>query len=287
MLGEIHFSKRNVTSLRMQSTSEPFISRGVKNVIDALAPNKRPSGAAHFPWKEGWSGDNARVKGPSFGKLSPRKVLRDWFKELIGPEDAASQRIDDCTIVDNLPWRKPTDPLLSIACFAAVNWKCDVLTYCRIQVLVVEGGDLLDFYLRTKPCMTAQYYRLELDPTIPCPLFAEPQPHIHSVPDGPPRFGFRSNEREYLPLSFLEFVILNHAHDLWLSWVVRVAQKRKFSLPVTSLDKHYKDGKIWGELRKFESHLKDLKLILLSEKCRAVQNAPSLSPDLLRLNYCM
>jgi hypothetical protein len=252
-----------------------FSSDGVVNVLGALKSKKRPSGSAHFPKVHGWSSENSRVKVFDEDVNKPILVLQKWFRNLIGDESTARQRIDDCAIDEN------------IACLAAVDWNDDILDFCRMQILITERGNLMDFYRDTEEKVSAVYYRLELDPNQPGPLFTEPQPHVHVVPKGPPRFSFTSPENEFLPLAFLEFIYLHHKPIKWCSWAREVCSLKKPTLKFEGLLQVFSDGKgrLWKERRNFRSDLNELKTILGSAKRDEMRDLPKLSPDLGLLNY--
>lgn len=278
-------SKKAENHSNWQSLNKMLFSQGAANVISALAPTGRPSGSAHFPWVTGWTDENARVKVTHTERFNLNEILRGWFRDLIGNSNNPEVRIEQCQIESRIENRISTEPVAGMACVAAVAWNAGVLDFCRMQVLVTHRGDLLDFYLGQNPEVTAQYYRLELDARQPGPLFTHPQPHVHSVPDGPPMFAFNSPSDEYLPISFLEFIYLNHFAVEWRSWAEAVCRRNKPDLPFANLVEHYNKGEILGVLPKFESHIAELKLILGAEKRMAVNDAPKLSPTLSTLNY--
>lgn len=249
-----------------------FDSEGVRNVVSALAPHGGPSGTSRFPTWNRWVHGETRVNGPGSGMLSPA-TLRQWFQQVVGNESGDSDRIADMQIEDN------------IACLGTIQWSEGHLIFCRMQVLVTTGGDLMDFYLGENTSMGGYYYRLELDPSQPGPLFTEPQPHVHTQPDGPPRFPFHSPPDDFLPLSFLEFIFLNHKPQQWKNWAERVCKSQRPDLPFKNLADQFASGKISENLEKYETHLEDLKKILRAAKRQVLDDAPKLGGYMSVLNY--
>jgi hypothetical protein len=250
-----------------------FSSPGVVNVIGTLKSHRRPSGSAHFPWVDGWTGDNIRVKVIDENTTDMQAVLQGWFMKLIGPAATARQRIDECGIDDN------------VACFAAVAWNNNILEFCRMQVLVTKGGNLMDFYRASNSDVTANYYRLELDPYQPGPMFTEPQPHVHTVPSGSPRFAFFSQVDEFLPLSFLEFIYLNHQAEKWRIWARNECNFRNPMINFDGVLQAFNDGRLWRDRAAFLPELTAIKCILGSVKRNEVRDSPKLSQELPLFNY--
>ena len=262
-------------------TNPIFSSFGVVNVLGALNSKGRSSGSAHFPKIDGWTAENNRVKSVDKNLIrldedskNLKVILQTWFRNLIGEEATARKRIDACGIDEN------------IACLAAVKWDADILNFCRMQILITQDGNLMDFYCGKKSDVTAVYYRLELDPNEPGSMFTEPQPHIHTVPKGSPRFPFLSPKDEFLPLAFLEFIYLNHKPEKWRAWACEVCKFKKPTLEFGAIAQAYDEtGRLWNARDSFRSDLNELKAILGSVKRDEVRKIPKLSPDLNLLNY--
>jgi hypothetical protein len=70
------------------------------------------------------------------------------------------------------------------------------------------------------------YYRCECDLAAPGPIFAEPFPHVHTRAQDEPRFPFPVAPTDNPILSFLEFIYINHAYDVWVRWARRVCSVR-------------------------------------------------------------
>src|SRR6266540_1122244 len=157
----------------MNPATDIFDSPRARCLISYLDVAQRPQGTAYYPFNLR-DGANLRV--------ADTETLRDWFRRVIRP-DETEDRIIDCSIED------------SFAFFGKVTWNDAVILECSFQALITKDTDLLSFYLEEGH--EAQYYRFDVHPTQPGPLFAEPQPHIHSIPEGAPRFAISCEPREY------------------------------------------------------------------------------------------
>lgn len=246
------------------SESVPLFSQAASNAIRVLDPWRRPTGSAHFPEVRTWRDYALRV-----GDNEP---LHAWFRRVVGAEEQASARIEQCAIEENM------------AFFARVCWDNHGIRFCCLQALVTTNGDLLDYYLDNKATQ-ACYYRLDLDITQPGPLFAEPLPHCHCVPNGPPRFPFASVAGEYLPIAFLEFLYLNHFHDRWLQWVKAECALHGGDLEITDIAEAFREGRISTCPDVFGADLRKLRALLHKAKRQYMPNAPKLHPCILTLNY--
>lgn len=245
-------------------TFNPLFSEGANNAIRALDSFGREQGEAAFPYKQDWSGSL---------RVGTDETVHDWFCRLIGLEDTADSRIQQCAIRDDF------------AFFGRVVWNSDGIHICALQALVTTGGSLTDFYLSgAAPNLTANYYRLDLDLTVLGPIFKEALPHIHCVPDGAPRFPFVCSD-EYLPVSFLEFIYLNHFHDAWVKWARSEVSKRGGELPFDSIVAGFNSGSIIARIDDFRVPLADLKKVLFAAKRDRVPNAPKPNACIADLNY--
>jgi len=161
-----------------------YISCGAEQILWVLNPSKRPSGDARFP--------GVLSAGVSL-RVAKGECLHQWFKRCV--DEGLDGSVKPCQLTP------------STAFFGSVIWDSRVLTHCRLQVLHTDSDDLESYY-RGKGTERTWYYRLELDPTIPGPLFKEPLPHLHVTPDGEPRIPFGSSGKEMLLAEFLEFILI-------------------------------------------------------------------------------
>ena len=265
-----------------------FGSDGAANFVAALKVNGKKE-EANFP--RFWDRGNVRAKETRDAEGDPNRILRQWFRKLIGTGSDWKKRIDACTIEEN------------IACVASIDWKGNELTFCRMQVIVTNGGNLRDLYLEaTKEAsegtestdtskakthkVSAVYYRLELDADQPGSLFMEPQPHVHTVPEGSPRFSFLPPDTEFLPLAFLEFIYLNHNLKKWHAWAKRVCELRKPDLDFEALLQIYDhgEGKLWRERNSWKSTIKSVRDLVGLAAREKLANFPKLSQELRIVN---
>lgn len=251
-------------SLRNFSTFNPLFSHAANTAIRNFDPDGRPSGRATFPSRHTWEQVTFRVQS--------NETVRDWFKQAIGPEETADSRINDCAIEDYF------------ALFGGIAWDNDGIHFCGLQALVTTGGNLLDYYSGNEGTR-ASYYRLDVDLRMPGPVFKEPMPHVHCVPDGAPRFAFVCRTDEFLPIAFIEFIYLNHFHDKWIKWARSELSKRGGSLPFESIVDAFNSGSIVPQIEQFKPHLVELKRVLSSAKRERVPNALALNASMAYLNY--
>lgn len=107
---------------------------------------------------------------------------------------------------------------------------------------------------------------------------------MHCVPDGEPRFPFVCSD-EYLPVSFLEFIYLNHFHDDWVKWARSEVSKRGGELPFKGIVESFNSGSIAKRINDFRPHLASLKALLFAAKRERVPNAPKPNSCVMDPNY--
>ena len=241
----------------------PIFSDGANDAIATLDPGGRPEGQAVFPPRCDW--------GPVDQRVSDGESLGDWFRGAVGPESMADERIGRCGIERTM------------ALFARVCWTQKGITCCRMQALITCGGELTDFYQEDEQTK-GTYYRLDLNPTKQGHLFAEPLPHVHCCPHGPPRFPFVCPDGEYLPAAFLEFLYLNHHHDTWLKWARRVCSLRGGSLSFPSIAERYALGAAGPHQSELAADVAKLRTILQQAKRHHLVKAPGIDSHVLSLN---
>lgn len=194
---------------------------------------------------------------------------------MIGTAEGVETQIGECAIREEF------------AFFGRVAWNGDGIHCCSLQALVTEGCNLLDLYLASPEEareMTAKYYRLDLDLKAPGPLFKEASPHIHAFPDGAPRFPFACSD-EYIPISFFEFIYLNHFHDEWLAWARSVALNHDAEFPFDAIAEGFDSGGIVARIAEFRDYLSRLKRLLSNAKRGRVPDAPQPNACVLDLTY--
>ena len=112
-------------------------------------------------------------------------------------------------------------------------------------------------------------------------MFCEPVPHVHGVPNGPPRHfvpTFRSN----VVTGILHHVYRNYYPSIWLRWAERVwnrwwmSAQRAEDNPFSTIRDAFAAGQI-GYLRERQHHVKRLKQVLAAELSGAY--SPSGDPD--------
>ncbi len=255
-------------SSRELSATRPLFTVAANNAIQCLSDGGK-KGDCRFPRYQGWDETLPRVK--TLKGEDEDKTLLNWFKRVIGGGRDRKKRLNECALENRF------------AFFGKIVWTKEGVTFCGLQALVTEGT--LEEFLE-ESSNEATYYRLDFDPTKPGPLFKECQPHIHSTFEGPPRFPFWPRPNEFLPTAFIEFIYLNHFHDLWLSWAEREAEFGNKMLPFVSIVEAYKStDQLMLRLDEFKSHIAELKGILHAAKRKHVPNAPLVSDGITLINY--
>ena len=241
-----------------------FLSHGAENVLRALSAYKRPDGAAYFP---GVAIRDADVR------FSADDNLHRWFLRCAN----ASGGPEHCIIDDR------------IAVFGTLKWKNGCATYVNMQAIVASKGFLENYYCK-KTTANCQYLRLELDLNKPGPLFKEPLPHIHSCPDGAPRFRFTPGDDWNLIAKFLEFLFLNYAYDKWLNWAWNVWKSNTAFQdgddPMkTIIDAYDAEGKSQLLADRYATHLERLRIILSAEIKERSRHLAPISPSAKVMSY--
>ncbi len=94
------------------SSFNPLFSHGANNVIAALDPGGRRAGDSIFPNNQGW--DNAVFR------FDKSENVQEWFRRIVGAEDQALLRIEQCAIEEEL------------ALFGRVAWNVDGIYFCNL-----------------------------------------------------------------------------------------------------------------------------------------------------------
>jgi hypothetical protein len=245
----------------MLLAGEIFASSGAETVIACLTPYGSTEGSLRFP---------ATRRDTAELRVSGTESPHQWFQRVIGRRDVEA-RVGECSVEDNF------------AFFGEVEWKAGVLRECHFQALITDAPNLRTFHSATNA--SARDYRYEFDLAKPGPLLAEPQPHIHCAPEGPPRFPLASKAGEYCLISFLEFVYRNHFPKKWFHWVKSVSNEGITDAQLGSLIAAFDSGSIGQNLRELKPHLRRLKSVLSKHKRNRVPDAHPLPVECYALTY--
>lgn len=187
-------------------------SDALNNVLHAIDPGNRPAAEGCYP---------RQCQGADL-RVSAGELPEAWFKRLVdGPLQGD---INTCTIEANL------------ALFLQFGSEKERrFRYLRCQALAVIGGTLKNAYSAT-PGMSMRYLRLEYeaDPLVLGELFSHPVVHIHSQPQGSPRFALEVVQMSNVVLlDFLDFLYRNFCQTSWNRWATAV-WRRSASSPETA-----------------------------------------------------
>jgi len=252
-------------SSKSRLRSNPLFSDRADRALEDLCPYKDTDGNRAFPRRQNWDDNSLRIR--------KNVDLHSWFQNIIGDGDAGALRIEQCSIEDNF------------AFFGRIKWDKDGIYFCRLQGLIVEGCDLTEYYNSDpKDRILVSYYRLDFDIKTPGNLFKESLPHIHSVTDGSPRFPFMCTVDEYLPISFLEFIYLNHFHDEWLKWAKEVSKSNP-GIEFKNIVDGFAEGWITIRLDNYRSQISQLKQMLSLAKKNRIYPIPPFHTNIMDLNY--
>ena len=257
-------------------TEEPLFGiEGTLLYLVALNPGRRPSGTCGFPMAREWENASLRCDEEDPG---------DWFKRIVRQVagdadahiDAVKAVLESCELADGL------------AVFATLSWDHGKITHFSMQVFVTPGTDLSGF-LNGDECVPC-YYRLDFSPRERGDLFSHPFAHVHSKPDGPPRFPWPFQPNSYLPLSFLEFVIINHHYEYWKRWLFFEHDKRFSSIPedeppLKDLFDLFQDEDQWSQLPERERLVRQIKRAARMSIEEHSRDLPVIDPEYLKLNY--
>jgi hypothetical protein len=224
-----------------------MFSDSASNLLTILNPNNRPSGITYYP-------KHLRERGQET-KVPTSETIPDWFKRCV--DEILEGDIGSCQIEEN------------IAFFAIIKWNNNKVNYINLQALVTTGGTLEDFYCNGSS-IKYHYHRLDLDCDSTGELFKEALPHIHTYPNGPPRFSFNYNKTNNIIVEFMEFIYLNYCYDKWLKWaegvwrrnISRGFEKDTFAVIL----KAFKENQIIPAIEIYKDDLIALKNTLKKEK---------------------
>lgn len=239
-----------------------IISPAADTALWHLRSNGRPSGSAHFPKDYSSKKDIFRH--------SKSTDTHTWFTNI-------ARHIPDIesTYLNN-----------QLAFFGSIEWSENIITKCSLQAIITKDTTLKEYINKTETGI--QYYRLDYDTQNTGRLFKEPIPHIHTAPNGEPRFNINKNEDTFIPTSFLEIIYLNHFYEQeWALWAERAIDNEncnnKFPKYILKDDLPYdlylkKSNELNPELEK-------LKNILYKIKNQHADHEPKLCKNLKNFNY--
>lgn len=240
-----------------------FISQGVETLFCKLSVYDRPEGVVYVP--------DMALKNVDT-RIGSCDTLHSWFRRCADAVGGPEQ----CCIEDN------------IAAFGVMKWRNGHMTYVNLQAIVADEGALDDFYC-DEASARCQYTRLELDFDKPGPLFKEPQPHIHTLPDGAPRFGCSPWGERVTVARFIEFLYLNFAHEKWLTWARNVWRERtalpEDQDPFDVMVDAYKGGQSQVLVDHYSDHIARLRQLLAAESEHRARAFAPLSPSAALLTY--
>ncbi len=188
-------------------------------------------------------------------KVSTSEKIPEWFHRCA--KEVLAGDIASCQIEENT------------ALFAVVGWKNAKFNYINVQSLICNGCSLEEFS-RGGNSADWHSHRLDLDLSITGEIFKEALPHVHTRPNGPPRFFLDIDKKHNVIVDFIEFLYLNYHYDKWLGWAESAWRRSKegktradtFSV----ITKAYKENQIVPTIERYEEHIIALKNILRQEK---------------------
>lgn len=166
---------------------EHYFSPGFRNLIVAIYPHKAKK-EAHFPF------------GCHQTRCSGQETIHEWFCRIIDTQLEGA--VEKCAVETNM------------GVFAHLRYDEASIAYANIQVLVAEA-DLETYYIDSRT--RCSYFRFDYDLGCLGEIFKEPHPHIHSAPEGAPRFGPPIQHGNAV-LDFFDFIYRNFHHEKWIEW---------------------------------------------------------------------
>lgn len=142
-------------------------------------------------------------------KISENDFISEWIARNIPKDD----------LVNYLPY----DNFIFIA---RIDYKEQQLHYANLQAFILDHPDhdkrsfanIYDCNIDIKINNYIFYYRLDFDIDKPGSTFDHPYPHIHTRQNDIPRMQFSMDPDIFLPITFLEFLYLNHYKAEWNFW---------------------------------------------------------------------
>jgi hypothetical protein len=250
----------------------PFNSHGVADFLRVTKPNKNSTGSHKYP-KGPWKNVNTRCE---------EKDLHVWFTKMVDEAatgfDSPDAAIGNCELMPGL------------AIFAKFSWEQNILSSCSIQALIAPGNTLTEYYLDSNSS-EAHYNRLDYSIEERGSIFNHPFPHIHSQPDGPPRFPFPISSESFPPLDFIEFIFLNYYHEEWQKWIETIHDSQTSSflknnnIELEDAIDAFKKAPLWERFKKPEDLISEIKRAAQQEKAKLTANFPTIPDEHFLLNY--
>ncbi len=211
----------------------------------------------------------------SDGRIGPSETLHAWFKRIV--DQHLNRQPEACQVEDNL------------AFFCVVARKGAQVTYINAQALVTLDGPLEEFY-RGHAGVSAQYFRLDFDPTCLGPLYKEPLPHVHTIPAGEPRMYLGGLGHDGVLVEFLDLLYRNYFYDAWAEWAERVWSKyrKPRSMPdnLPAIREAFASGQHAILRQDYRNDLMHLKRALFDEHVAVARRSKlEVSPDRHLLSY--
>ena len=168
---------------------ESYFSDGFRNFIWTIYPYANKS-EVYFP------------HGYRPSKIPPSMSIHGWFKQLVDGQLQGSAR--SCSVEENM------------GVFGHLKYKNGLVVYANIQVIIAFEQENFDgYYLDDKsPC---SYFRFDYDLNSLGKMFCEPQPHVHTLAEGPPRFDLQISSGNAI-IDFFDFIYRNYYYEKWLDW---------------------------------------------------------------------
>jgi len=257
------------------SHEEIFGTAGMINFVAALSHVRNGYGDTKFPAATEWRDVNFRCT-----EAKPR----DFFVRLIN-EAVEHGFLDDAKAIESCELDE------GIALFMEMTWSGDRLLRCSVQIVAALGQDLETLYVDDE--CDGVYYRFDYAINERGQLFDHPFPHIHSVPDGAPRFPFAITKEVFPPLTFIEFAMINHSYESWRDWILFVyASRNPGDVPENEntpeeFFESFKDELKWLSIDESKRN-RFLKLLKEASKeaLKAISgDLPKIDSDHLMLNY--
>jgi hypothetical protein len=239
-----------------------FGSPGAQSVIVRMTPDNAAPGGKRIVAPTNTLSADLRV--------SDAESVHEWFKRVIGGMDT-DRRIEQIAVEDNF------------AFFGELSWQNNAIHHCNFQALITAGMTLKQYYSQGGD--QSFYYRLDTDLSALGKLFSHPHPHIHAVPKDSPRFPFVARTGEFILVSFLEFIFLNHFHDSWLKWAESKAATRVSEEVFAEIVLGFEYGNSSQLSPRLDSEIINLKTALGEAKRAEVPNSFSIRPLCELLTY--
>lgn len=185
-----------------------FGAEGMIGFMASLRAHRYSTPKFRFPDSIHWKNVKLKFKRREDGEDVEDTSPRAFFVRLLeeASADGDNNAVGSCELVEG------------VAVFMECERSGPRLLRCSVQVIVSTKGDLENLYLDEN--QVAIYYRYDYSVEERGSLFDHPFPHVHSVPNGPPRFPFTFDHRVFPALAFIEFVMINHSHGKWLEWIL-------------------------------------------------------------------